>query len=99
MISHLAFEESAQTQVAAILQNLQYTQYFTLLIMDAGTGSIVKSFKDLAGGPLRQIMQTSLRFISPTNIMSTFSLDRKWTFMIINPTLVSPLRFGWYALK
>ena len=55
MISHLAFEESTQTQVAAILQNFQYTQYFTLLIINANTGSIEKSFKDLSGGPLRQI--------------------------------------------
>ena len=55
MISNIAFEETTQTQVATILQNLQYTQYFTLLIMDASTGSIVKSFKDLSGGPLRQI--------------------------------------------
>jgi hypothetical protein len=95
MISHLAFEESSQTQVAAILQNLQYTQYFTLLIMDAGTGSIVKSFKDQAGGPIRQILQTSLRFTSPTNIIATFSIDRKWTFIGINPLLVSSLKFGW----
>jgi hypothetical protein len=47
MISHIAFEETTQTQVAAIVQNLQYTQYFTLLILNASTGSIDKSFKDL----------------------------------------------------